>query len=166
MVKKFDILFLIMAAGFAVSALVLAFIPVIDVLPTQVGKIASLAIGALFWLGLICGAVLTVKISFMRKSVEEKIPAIKSRMKHKLPGVISFEKTLEHLIVYGIFAVSFILIIIDAIFSCITVYVMYPVITLAYLSFVAHCVIDGKNFKVYRVLKKGSKKASGSVAAN
>lgn len=166
MVKKFDRLFLIMAAAFAVSAGVLAFIPLIELMPERLGNVASIIVGTLFWIGLICGVGLTVKLSFMRKSVEEKIPAIKSRMKRILPGVISFDRRPEHLAVYGIFAVSFILIIVDAIFGGITRYLMFPVVTVAYLSFVAHCVIDGKNFKVYRVLKKGSRKAGGEKAAN
>ena len=164
MVKKFDRAFLIMAACYAVSAVVLAFIPILDLLPKAVGNVASIAIGAIFWIGLIGGIVMTVKLSSMRKSVEEKIPAIKSRMQKKFPGVINFDlNKIEHLVVYGIFAVCITLFIVDMIFSCITKYVMFPVITLMYLSFVAHCVIDGKNFKVYRVLKKGSKKTSSEV---
>ncbi len=166
MVKKFDRLFLIMVVSFATSAGVLAFIPLIDLLPDKLGKILSIVIGALFWIGLICAIVMNVRLSSMRRNVEEKIPAIKSRMKRRLPGVIAFEKSLDHLAIYGIFAISFILIIVDTIFGCMTRYLMFPVVTLAYLSFVAHCVIDGKNFKVYRVLKKGSKKASAENGAN
>ncbi len=166
MVKKLDRLFIIMAASFAVSAGVLAFIPLIQLLPQKLGDAASIAIGALFWIGLAVGIAMTVRISGLRRSVEEKIPAIKSRMKRKLPGAVSFEKRLEHLIVYGIFAVSFILIILDIVFGFITEYVMFPVIALAYLSFVAHCIIDGKNFKVYRVLRKGSKKSVADVGTN
>ena len=74
MVKKLDRLFIIMAASFAVSAGVLAFIPLIQLLPQKLGDAASIAIGALFWIGLAVGIAMTVRISGLRRSVEEKFP--------------------------------------------------------------------------------------------
>lgn len=158
MVKKYSTFFYILLISFAVSAGVLMLIPLGEALPDTVGDRITLVIGALFWAGLIVSVVMTVQLSAMRRKLEERIPALKAKTKQSFPGVITFSKKPEHLCVYALFVVCLLVTISEVVFTYLPSFVGFPMVGLAYFTFALHCIIDGKCFKAFIILKKSSKR--------
>ncbi len=58
------------------------------------------------------------------------------------------------LILYGATVMGLVLIITDIIFDYIPETAMFPILSVTILSFTVHCVIDGKYYKAYKLIKE------------
>ena len=138
----------------AVSALSLSLIPYV---PLD-GSAASYIIGAVFWIGVIVGTVsiiMTKKVLHRYRAmlVDKKFIADRG-----LPGVISFTPKAGYIVLYAVTLVGLILMITDMIFTYVPERAMFPIISVTILSFTIHCVIDGKYYKAYKLIKESVKK--------
>ena len=66
---------------------------------------------------------------------------------------------MEQIAVYAVFVLGIAIIVCDVtgiLFWQITSKAMFVVVAVTYYSFLTHCIIDGKNYKIYKFLKKGN----------
>ena len=152
MLNKYKSIFMSEFISFAASAVAILLIPFVGMMPDGIGGVLSNIVAVIFWLGILAGILFSV-LAGRIKAAAAKITRGKLRIKQKLPGIINFNLRRDSIIVYLIFIVGLILIICDTALSCINQYVMFPVIALTMLAFFTHCIIDGKNYKIYKLLK-------------
>lgn len=139
---------------YAVSFFSLSIIPFMDSLEEATQRIVSNIIAAMFYLGLIAGIVfdLLANREILRNS---KGTARALLDRQKSPGIITFSADRKHLIIYGVLAIGIVIMVSDIIFSWVAGYIMFPIISLTLFLFAVHCIIDGKNYKIYMNMKKG-----------
>ncbi len=155
MYNKFKPFFIGELGGFAVSALAIALVALVEI--TESGmSIFGYVVGALAWLGAIVGFVcylITTSVSRIhRRRMNSQNKPKKSCRIQKLPGIISITVKPLNLLVCIVFVVGLAVCIIDLLFPYIT-HGMTVIVAVTYYSFVLHSVIDGKNYKIYKFYK-------------
>lgn len=152
--KYSRLLILITIAAVVLSSFSLGLIPYTSGFEEGENNIAEYAIAAVFWIGLLitfASACLTKKM--LRIHLEKLIK--KGYIKNNPPiGIFSFSKDWRMWILYGITVLGLVLIVTDIIFSYVPETVMFPIISVTVMSFAVHCVIDGKYYKVYKLIKE------------
>lgn len=143
--------------AFAVSSVSIACIPLTENFPEEISTVAAYVIGALFWIGLISGIVL----SGYTKSALSK-PRKYFQSHHTLPrqrhsGMLSFDFTVHKIILYVVCALGLILFLCDFIFRLFPEIVMFPIIAITIFAIEFHGIVDGINYKTYKLLKEGIK---------
>ena len=153
MLKRFKFIFNAALGSFAVSAAAIFLLPFVN------RQIIEYILAALFWLGLIFGIVFASMSRgirrYTRRNPFRTFALAKKTGSHS--GIFSFGKDSIHITVYVVFTVGLVLIIANLIFGIISADVMFGVIAVTYYSFAVHCIIDGKNFKIYKKLKEGNR---------
>ncbi len=142
----------------ALSSFSVCVIPFLDNFSESVGQIVAYIIAAMFWAGLVAIFIcvcLTRRILYKSRA---KLIADGYIKKHQRIGIISFSKDGRMLAVYTITALGLILIVTDIIFSYVPEVLMFPIISVTILSFIFHCVIDGKYYKAYQLIKERADK--------
>lgn len=158
MVKRFCFLYNITFAGYILSAVSILGLPFADIIDGGKVGVSSVVIAVLFWLGLIVGTTCLIILTKFRHTVRARIPGLNVRISKKFPGIMNFSLSVRHLVVYSVFIIGLSVIIFDLIFAFANRYLMFPVISVTYSAFIMHCMIDGKNYQIYKILKKGEKK--------
>lgn len=141
--------------AFAVSSAAIALIPLTDVIPPGISKIVTCILGALFWLGFITAIVLSAysKSALYRSRRYFQMHHLIHRRRY--PGIAYFDLTAPKIVLYALCSAGLILIICDLIFQFVPGAIMFPVIAATIFAFELHCIVDGVNFKVYKLLKEG-----------
>lgn len=141
--------------AFAVSSIAIACIPLMDVIPAGVSKIITYIIGAIFWIGLLAGIGLSAysKTALYRPRRYFQMHHLIHRRRY--PGIAYFDLTVPKIALYALCVVGLILIVCDLIFQFIPGMVMFPVIAATIFAFELHCIVDGVNYKIYKLLKEG-----------
>lgn len=153
MLKRFRLIFNAALGSFAVSAAAIFLLPFVN------RQIIEYILAAQFWLGLIFGIIFVLMSRGIRRYTRRnpfKTFGI-TKKTGSYPGIFSFGKDSIRITVYVVFTVGLVLIIANLIFGIISADVMFGVIAVTYYSFAVHCIIDGKNFKIYKKLKEGNR---------
>ncbi len=140
--------------AFLLSSAAICLIPFLT--RAQQRSAMSVLLGVLFWLGIIAGGVLIFLCSRMRKNVERIIEKPNESAKKKI-GFISFKFSIGRIILYAVCVIGLVLIVTDLIFEYATLYLMAPIISLTFFAWVLHCILDGKNYYIYSLVKEGKK---------
>ena len=140
------------------SALSILVLPLADIFDDGKIGVSSIVVAVLFWLGLVVGTACLIILTKLRHTVRARIPGLNVRISKKFPGIMNFSLNVRHLVVYSVFVIGFATIIFDLIFAFVNRYLMFPVISVTYSAFIMHCMIDGKNYQIYKILKKGERK--------
>ena len=143
--------------SFFCSAFSIALIPWIDQLPETAGRIISYIVAAIFWLGLILGIVFTVIMNMNMKMVRGKMYEKGSLKRPKYPGILQFSADPVHIAIYAVMAVGILISILDLIKGFMPSKLMFFILFLTYDAIVLHGIVDGKNYKVYRIMKEGTR---------
>lgn len=119
-------------------------------------KIGAYILAALFW---ICIAIecIFVRLSTQERRWMERRGFRNRALKHSSAGVISFFKNLEATVADAVLFVSVILVVILVWTQVKTGWVIMAGISVLFLSFNMHCILNGKNYryiKAYRLYKK------------
>lgn len=138
----------------AVSSLSLSFIPFTSGIEEAKSNTAAYAIAAAFWIGLLLMLIATFVTQRALSGVLDKMVSKKKMKRQKLPGIICFSFGGKRLMLYAVAAVGLILSITDIAYNYIPERVMFPIISVTILSFIIHCVVDGKYYKVYKLIKE------------
>ena len=147
-VSKYRRMLLYSIFGFAVSAFSFMLIPLSDFRGSALQKTIAYMIGALFWLGLISGLIITIKLGQIRKNFSEK--------KYKLPGVMCFFKNKQAICCDVLMGASVILLVIfQKLFGT---YHIASIVLLSLTVFLVyiHSIVNGNNFAY--ATQKGVKK--------
>lgn len=142
-------------ASFAVSFFSLSAIPFSQHLTDTGQRISGYIIAIIFWLFLIAGFLLAFFTKRRQQAVGRKLKSMSLLRDSQLPGVISFSLSPFTVSIYAVFLIGLIVSISDMIFHWVPGYIMFPVISITLFAFMMHCVVDGENYKIYQVIKKG-----------
>jgi len=158
MIKKFSLCYNITVIGYILSAIAILFVPISDI--TDNGKIGafSIIVAIVFWLGLVWGTLSLIILTKLRHKLRARMPSLIVKIPKKFPGIMNFSMNIRHLILYAVILIGIVIIILDLILGFANQYLMFPVIAGTYSAFIMHCMIDGKNYQIYKILKKGEKK--------
>lgn len=147
-VSKYRRMMLYSVFGFAISAFSFMLIPLSDFRGTSLQKTMAYMIGALFWLGLIMGLIITLKLSQIRKK--------NSKKKYKYPGAICFFKNKQAIFCDISMGISIILLVIFqklfGTYHIVSIILLSIAIFLVYI----HSIVNGNNFSY--ATQKGVKK--------
>ena len=138
----------------ALSSFSLSLIPFTSGFEEGESNVIAYVIAAVFWICLLLtlGAAYSTRKTLYRYRVRLIMNGY--IRKHQPIGIISFSKDWRMLILYGVTVVGLVLIITDIIFDYVPETVMFPIISVTILSFTVHCVVDGKYYKAYKLIKE------------
>lgn len=157
-IKVSEMFLLLTIISIAVSSISLSFIPLASKNGGDGLSFSGYVIAVMFWLGLITALIAAFLTKNALKVCRDKLIREKLLKEQRLPGIINFSLKKENIVIYVIFTLGFVLIITDIIFSYIPEMIMFPIISLTILLFSVHSVMDGKNFKVYKLIKESAKR--------
>lgn len=140
---------------FAVSSLSIAFIPLTEHLPKKTSTIISYVIGALFWIGLITGIVLSTYLKSALYRPRKYFQSYHVLYRQRCFGILSFELTLPKIALYAVCVMGLIIILCDFIFRFVPGIGMFPIIAITIYAIEVHGIVDGINYKTYKLLKEG-----------
>ena len=152
---KYRLYFVFTFVAFAISFASLIAIPFVQMSDEHAKKIAIYMIALLFWLGLIIGIISTWFTNINLQRIRHKVYTSGMMERPKLPGVITITKKPVNIILYSFVIIGLVLMISDLISHWIPEFIMFPIISFTLYAFVIHSVIDGKNYKAYRIIKEG-----------
>ena len=147
--------FVITFASFALSSVALLLIPFISAADDRTKKLLTVIVAGMFWVGMAVGIMSTWLTNSALRHMRHWVYTSGLMDRPKLPGVITFTPKALNIIIYVIFIAGLGLMISDLIVRWASEYLMFPIISATLYVFVIHSVIDGKNYKAYRIVKDG-----------
>ncbi len=141
--------------SFAVSALGILMIPLLDVMPESAGNIISKLIAVVIWSSVVVGIASIVITDVLCSKWRRWLAASGVHSSQKVPGIIKFSKKKSHLALYAACVIGIVLLVTDIVFRYLRGYITFPIISIVILTFVLHSITDGKNYKLYKTIKKG-----------
>lgn len=141
-------------AAIALSSFSLIMIPF--TMGFDEGEISAIAyiFAAFFWLGLLL--TLLAAYSTKRTLYIFREKSIKNGLitKHHPIGLVSFSRDRRMWILYGMTIIGLVLMITDIIIGYVPTSIMFSIIAITFLTFAVHCVVDGKYYKAYKLIKE------------
>lgn len=141
--------------AFAVSFFSLSAIPFSQYLTDTGQRISGYIIATVFWLFLIIGLLIVFFTKGRQQTAKRKLKSMGLLRAHQPPGIINFSISPLTVTIYLICLIGLIVMISDMIFHWAPGYIMFPILSITLFTFMLHCVVDGENYKVYQVIKKG-----------
>ena len=148
---------------FSLAAVALALIPVMQRSFGDDNKTPGYICAAVFWAGLAGGAFIAGLIHAQLTRMRKKCISVISKReginlnRHRLPGALFFGTKAFQIVIYSVFAVGAVLIVTDIIHRFMPDFIALPVLAITFLTFVFHCIFDGKNYRSYKCLDKSLK---------
>lgn len=155
--KKYKILFSATFIAFAFSSLGVLAIAFLSLIPKNFENIATYILGAMIWIGFIVGICLIKSTDSIKYKSAKHVFGVSVYRNQKFPGVINITLKPLNIILYSIFVIGLALIIGDVIFHYLNNYLFFITMAIIYYLFMLHCIIDGRNYKIYKLLKGGKK---------
>lgn len=153
--KQYQMYFIEFFIAIGITSFSLSFLPFTEITAIVRRDFVSVTVGALFWLGVILMIANLIIGKRLFEKVGVKLISLGLMEEQRLPGAISFSKKIGHIILYAIFLLCLGVAVSDIIFKYVPEQVMFPVVSIILFTFFTHCVIDGKNFKIYKIIKDG-----------
>lgn len=148
---------------FALSALAIFIIPITNGMSEPMKTVTGYVLGGIFWFFLFAGIFSVFYSSKLRKRVEKKLDA--EKIEKKRIGLISFSRSISHILVYTLWIIGVALTVTDMIFTYMPAFAATAVVSLSFFLFVFHCIADGKNYCIYKIIKEGIENANSKQEA-
>ncbi len=151
--KKYNLITISLAV---LEFVLILCVPLVNLDGSSAQKTGAYILAALFW---ICIAIegIFVHLSTQERRWMERRGFRNRALKHSPAGVISFFKNLEATVVDAVLFASVILVVILVWTQVKTGWMIMAGISVLFLSFNLHCILNGKNYrylKSYRLYKK------------
>ena len=157
MIKKARITLLITILSMTASSISLMFITLVSS-DKGMNNWMAYIIALTFWLGIVLAVVSTILTKIFLSKERQKLIDKEMIKKQVIPGIVYFDFKMNNIIIYSIMGIGLLLIVSDLFMNYIPEAIMFPVISITLISFSLHCVIDGKYYKVYKIIKESVKK--------
>lgn len=138
----------------AISSASLSLIPFIVGFEEGKNKVIAYVVAAIFWLGILLTMIASHFTKRTLKRYREKLIAHGCVKRHQPIGIFGFSKDWRMWVLYVLMIFGLTLIVSDIIFGYVPELIMFPVISVTILSFAVHCVVDGRNYKAYKLIKE------------
>ena len=153
---QINLYFLISVLLAVIPAVLILCIPLVSLEGSGFQKAGAYIISAVFWLCVILELWMVRMCNSERLWLERR--KVRSRMLAQAgPGVISFIKTREGLIADVIMFVSLIAVIVIAWIQVRSQWVILSCVSVLYLSFNMHCLLNGKNYRYIKLFSNYKK---------
>lgn len=139
-----------------IPAVLILCIPLINLEGTGVQKMWAYIMAAAFWLCILLELLATRKCSSERRSLEQRKVQSSSSAKSD-PGVVSFLKTREGAIADAVMFASLIAVITITWTRAKSQWLVLGCVSVLYLSFNMHCLLNGKNYRYMKLLSNYKK---------
>ena len=133
----------------------ISLIPLISDGENDIFKTTIIAL--LFWLGLFFVLLMIGIVASMLRKYRVQYITEQKMKKQILPGCIFFSLNFKSCLIYMVIIIGLALSITDIIWNYIPELIMCLVLSITILSFLVHSVIDGKYYKVYKIMKENIK---------
>lgn len=137
---------------YGMASLSLFFLSLMPVLNEKTQTVLGYTVAIVFWSGMLLGSAILVILSCLRRKLKKRVKGYQQR----LPGIVSYTKERFHIVLYITILIGMTLMVSDIVHHWISSYVMFPIISITLFLFIIHCIIDGRNYKIYKLLKEGA----------
>lgn len=152
-INKYFLISILLAV---IPAVLILCIPSVSLEGTSAQKIGAYIMAAAFWLCILLELWMTRICSSKRRRLEQR--AVRSRLLAKSnPGVISFLKTREGMIADITMFASLIAVIVITRTQVKSQWLVLSCVSVLYLSFNMHCLLNGKNYRYIKLLSNYKK---------
>ena len=107
------------------------------------------ALAVIFWVCLLACIVIPF---FIRKVLGTYVK--KAKIDSRLPGILSLSGGKQNIVLYAITVIGIAVIVTDIFWGYLPEVMIFPLISITLLSFLIHCIIDGKYYKIYKNIKE------------
>jgi hypothetical protein len=138
-----------------VSVIAIICVPFVEINGAIGQRIAAYTVATLFWIGLVLELIMVRKCSCEREKLEQRES---EDTIHSNIGIISFAKTQEGRTADIVLVLALIVNLFLRIIKRNTEWISISCISVLYLSFHLHCLLNGKNYryiKLFTTCKKG-----------
>lgn len=132
--------------SFGIMSLSFLLMPIDLMLNIINSRIINIIIGIVFWLGLLVGAVCQVILSIKMKPLRKE--------SYNKPGLLKFFSNRLAVIFDTFLIIGLIGLVVSLIVTNMVGYSCYIFLSLTVLSFVMHCIFNGKNYKLLTNVKE------------
>ena len=140
---------------FIVSGSSMLLIPVSSMDEEGMPRVLAYITAAVFWLGIIAGAIIFASADSKRKKLEKKLAGEKSRKRKKgRAGFISFFRNKEAAICDIVMLLSLAALVVFAVAAVEAGWIIALVLALFLCSFYLHSFLNGKNYIFIKTAKK------------
>ena len=151
--KKYNLITITIAV---LEFILILCVPLVNLDGSSAQRIGAYVLATLFWICIAVEGIFVHMATQERKWMERR--GFRNRvLKHSQPGVISFFKNFEASIVDAVLFASAILVVVLVWTQIKTGWMIMAGISILFLSFNLHCILNGKNYrylKAYRLYKK------------
>lgn len=140
---------ILMTLFFGVASLSLSLLSLMPLLNDTAQIRLAYGVAITFWSGMVAGCICLIRVDMLRKELKGR----KKRRRWRPPGIVAFSIDKPHMVLYGGILLGLTLMVSDMIKHWISSYVMFPIISITLFVFIVHCIIDGNNYKTYKILK-------------
>lgn len=152
-INKYFLISILLAV---IPAVLILCIPSVSLEGTSAQKIGAYIMAAAFWLCILLELWMTRICSSKRRRLEQR--EVRSRLLAKSnPGVISFLKTREGMIADITMFASLIAVIVITRTQVKSQWLVLSCVSVLYLSFNMHCLLNGKNYRYIKLLSNYKK---------
>lgn len=153
---QINLYFLISILLAAIPAVLILCIPLVSLEGTGIQKLGAYIMAAVFWLCVILELWMTRLCSSERRWLERR--KVRSRsLSQANPGVVSFLKTREGMIADFVMFASLIAVIVIAWTQVRNQWLILSCVSVLYLSFNLHCLLNGRNYRYIKLLSNYKK---------
>lgn len=153
---RIKVYFLISVVAVAVSSLQILCIPFVSLDGTSFQKTTAYILATVFWLCFILELCMIRMCTSERKWLEHKKIRFRALLQAR-HGLISFAKTIPGTVADVVMFLSLIAVIIAAWTKIQSQWLVLALVTVLYLSFHLHCLMNGKNYRYIKLLNKYAK---------
>lgn len=132
--------------SFGIMSLSFLLMPIDLMLNIINSRIINIIIGIVFWLGLLVGAVCQVILSIKMKPLRKE--------SYNKPGLLKFFSNRLAVVFDTFLIIGLIGLVVSLIVTNMVGYSCYIFLSLTVLSFVMHCIFNGKNYKLLTNVKE------------
>lgn len=132
--------------SFGIMSISFLLMPIDLMLNIINSRIINIIIGIVFWLGLLVGAVCQVILSIKMKPLRKE--------SYNKPGLLKFFSNRLAVVFDTFLIIGLIGLVVSLIVTNMVGYSCYIFLSLTVLSFVMHCIFNGKNYKLLTNVKK------------
>lgn len=153
-IRKVKTTFRFMYVSFAISSFALFFMSFLDCLPERAEKVCGYIFAFLFWLGIIIGCLFFKQINGLLNRYIKRFCDDIGFPCQRFPGIITFSRKPLMVSLYFLIIIGVGLMVSDIFLHYIPQFVMFSIISIVFFSFIIHCVVDGRNYKLYQKVRK------------
>lgn len=152
--KETRITLIAMSVSVGISSFSLSFIPFLPDNNLKGPSILECIVAVVFWICLILSISLSYTVKRKLRAYLDILLNENVIKRQKCPGIFSISFDVKRIVLYSVITIGTIFIVTDMVWNYVHQAIMFPVVSITMFAFGLHCVIDGKYYKAYKLIKE------------